>query len=115
MITRITSIYGLKITQNKMKRILFIMFGAAAISMTLAFGRTYIFIMGKLLTGEMTEDDLETLEGREQIKKVMRGEIADKNLDENFKSMSRDMIKGSGSVGGIFSRVKNLFNFRRKK
>lgn len=147
MMTRITNIYGLKITRDKMKRILFIMFGAvgaasagvffakgllnfvpglnvtiggaingaAAASMTLAFGRTYIFIMEKLLTGEMTEDDLESVEGREQIKKVMRGEMEDKKIDDNFKAMSRDMIKGSSPSGGIFSRIKNLFNFGRKK
>lgn len=147
MMTRITNIYGLKITGDKLKRILFIIFGAvgaasagvffakgllkfvpglnvtvggaingaAAASMTFAFGRTYIFIMEKLLTGEMTEDDLETAEGREQIKKIMHGEMEDKKLDENFKAMSRDMIKGSSPNGGIFNRLKNIFGFGRKR
>ena len=148
MLTRITNIYGLKITRDKMRRILFIMFGAvgaasagvffakgllkfvpglnvtlggaingaAAASMTLAFGRTYIFIMEKLLTGEMTESDFETEEGRATIQKAMRVEIEDKKVDDNFKSMSRNFIIGNRpSGGGILSRVKNIFGFGRKK
>ena len=144
MMTRITNIYGLKITRDKMRRILFIIFGAAgaasagiffakgllkfvpglnvtlggaingaaAASMTLAFGRTYIFIMEKLLTGEMSEDDLETADGRKKIQKVMRDEMDDEKVDDNFKSMAKDFIKSSTPTeGGIFNRIKNIFSF----
>ena len=142
MMARITSVYGLEMTQDKLKRILFIMFssvgaasaavffakgllkvipgigtiaggllnGAAAAAMTQAFGRTYIFIMNKLYTGEMTEKDFETAEGREQIKKVMRGESEKKKIDENFKNIAQNMISNKprksiySMIGGFFGK-----------
>ena len=97
--------------------------GIAAGVMTQAFGRTYIFIMSKLYTGEMTEKDFETDAGKEQIKKVLRGEIEsneptqkvtddksnDKKIDENFKNMSRDMMNGNRLRKGIFAKISGLF------
>jgi len=155
MMARITNVYGLEMTQDKIKRILFIMFssvgaasasvffakslikiipgigtiaggllnGAAAGLMTQTFGRTYIFIMNKLYTGEMSEKDFETPEGREQIKKIMRGEMQrnesikevtddksdEKKIDEDFKNISRDMIDGNKPRKGIFARISGLF------
>ena len=140
MMVRITNIYGLKMTRDKIKRILFIMFsavgaasagvffakgllkvipgigtlaggllnGAAASAMTQAFGRTYIFIMNKLYTGEMTEKDFETAEGREQIKKVMRGESEKKKIDENFKNIAQNMISNRPRKS-IFSMIGGFF------
>lgn len=138
MMVRITNIYGLKMTKSKIKRILFIMFGAmgasatgalaarellkfvpglgvtlggvisggTAAAMTLAFGKTYIFIMEKLFTGEMSERDLETAEGREQIKKVIRGESnkAD-TITRDITPVDRvvNLVKG---IGGLFKRGK---------
>ena len=103
MITRITNVYGLKFTQNKIKKILLIMFsaagaasagfflaksllkfipgvgavvggavsGAAASAMTLTFGKTYIYIMEKIYTGEMSEDDFSV----DKVREVMSGQI----------------------------------------
>lgn len=121
MMVRITNIYGLKITRNKMKRILFIIFGAmgaasagtffartlftgiaklipgvgtlaggtingtAASAMTMAIGRVYIFIMEKLLTGEMTESDFESPEGIAKIKEILSSAV-----NFNFKSHNND-------------------------
>ena len=103
MFTRITSVYGIEMTRNKMKRILFIMFGAlgtayagqflakyllkfvpflnvagdvinaaTASAMTYAFGRTYIYIMEMLYTGEMNEEDLDSEEGKQSIKNILQ-------------------------------------------
>jgi len=138
MMVRITNIYGLKMTKSKIKRILFIMFGAmgasatgalaarellkfipglgvtlggvisggTAAAMTLAFGKTYIFIMEKLFTGEMSERDLETAEGREQIKKVIRGESNKVDtITNDITPVDRvvNLVKG---IGGLFKRGK---------
>lgn len=83
--------------------------GAAAGAMTQAFGRTYIFIMNKLYTGEMTEEDLQTVAGREQIKNVIRGETANKKIDENFKNISRDMLSNNKPRKSIFNIIGDLF------
>ena len=140
MMARITNIYGLEMTRDKLKRILFIMFssvgaasasvffakslikiipgigtiaggllnGAAAGLMTQAFGRTYIFIMNKLYTGEMTEKDFETAEGKEQIKKVLRGEMDSnapiKNNAKNIMTDNKPRKSIFGMIGGLFGK-----------
>ena len=151
MITRITNIYGLQFTRNKIKKILLIMFsatgaasagfflakcllkfipsfgqtvggvisGAAASAMTLTFGKTYIYIMEKIYTGEMSEDDFNV----EKVREVMNGNIeidatgeireneihADKQVDKNFHSIKKHAPKQSlvsKVISGIFSKFK---------
>lgn len=83
--------------------------GGTAAAMTLAFGKTYIFIMEKLFTGEMTERDLDTAEGREKIKTVIRGE---NNNDKNFKDMAKNMMTNNIPSGNkIVNLVKGVFKF----
>ena len=64
--------------------------------------------MNKLYTGEMTEKDFETAEGREQIKKVMRGESEKKKIDENFKSIAQNMISNRPRKS-IFDKISGFF------
>jgi len=83
--------------------------------------------MNRLYTGEMSEKDFETAEGKEQIKKVLRGEMKsneplqkvvqdnsvksnDKKIDENFKNMSRDMLDSNRPRKGIFAKISGLFS-----
>ena len=87
--------------------------GGSAAAMTLAFGKTYIFIMEKLFTGEMSERDLDTAEGREQIKKVIRGES---QSDKNFKDMARSMMTENIPTGNrIVNLVKGIGGFFKFK
>ena len=138
MITRITNIYGLEFTKNKIKKILLIMFsatgaasagfflaksllkfipavgavvggavsGAAASAMTLTFGKTYIFIMEKIYTGEMSEDDFNVEKVREvmsgQIDVSETGEILEKNIAPKKPKPKQGLF--SKIFGGIFRK-----------
>lgn len=120
MIARITNLYGLEFTRNKLRKILLIMFsatgaasagfflakgllkfipgfgqtvggaisGAAASAMTLTFGKTYIYIMEKIYTGEMSEDDINI----ENVREVMSGKIEVSTTGEIFKEEFLPMI-----------------------
>ena len=89
--------------------------GGTAAAMTLAFGKTYIFIMEKLFTGEMTERDLDTAEGREQIKKVIRGVTeTDKNFNDMARSMITDKIPTGDRIVNLVKGIGGFFKFGRK-
>ena len=127
MFTRITGVYGIEMTRNKMKRILFIMFGAlgaaytgqflakyllkfvpflnvagdvinaaTASAMTYAFGRTYIYIMEMLYTGEMKEEDLDSEEGKQSIKNILQDNMKKAYDKINiFSSKNKEIDKDS--------------------
>ena len=70
--------------------------------------------MEKLFTGEMTERDLDTAEGREQIKKVIRGENqSDKNFKDMAKSMMTENIPTGNRIVNLVKGIGGLFKFKK--
>lgn len=144
MITRITNVYGLKFTQNKVKKILLIMFsaagatsaglllarsllkfipvggaivggtlsGAAASAMTLTFGKTYIYIMEKIYTGEMSEDEIDVA----KVKGVMNGniEVSETGAIVEYLQPVPIVDKKISRDEGLFSKISQLFSKFRK-
>ena len=88
------------------------MSGAAASAMTLTFGKTYIYIMEKIYTGEMSEDEIDVA----KVKGVMNGniEVSETGAIVEYLQPVPIVDKKISRDEGLFSKISQLFSKFRK-